>query len=277
MNRTLLRISFLWILPLVLGSGIAQAHHPFIDAIAVCDTATNTVAISYDSYSWSTDGPEGENPQIDIYVDGTLVDSGAYIAPDYQFSGLIPKPTDAQVGDVLIVLAEAVGNWGNGNNGGQTASTSVEIPDLDCGPDPANGRFTGGGHQIRVDAARVTRGFTIHCDLLLSNNLQINWQGNHFHMTEHLTTVICSDDPLIIQEPPPAPVDTIVAEGTGRYNNVDGFTIEFTLVDAGEPGRNDQARFLIYETADSTNVILDVPLQTLTGGNVQAHFDQPHR
>ena len=27
-----------------------------------------------------------------------------------------------------------------------------------------------------------------------------------------------------------------LAVGTGRYNNADGCTIEFTLVDAGEPG-----------------------------------------
>ena len=56
----------------------------------------------------------------------------------------------------------------------------------------------------------MTRGLTIHCDLLLSNNLQINWQGNHFHMTEHMTTVVCSDDPDIVQAPPPAPLDTLV-------------------------------------------------------------------
>ena len=31
----------------------------------------------------------------------------------------------------------------------------------------AGGRFTGGGHQLRVGDARVTRGLTIHCDLLL--------------------------------------------------------------------------------------------------------------
>ena len=139
------------------------------------------------------------------------------------------------------------------------------------------GRFTGGGNQIRVDGVRVTRGLTIHCDLLLSNNLEVNWNGNSFHMTEHLETVECSDDPNIDQAPPAAPLDTLIGVGTGRYNNVDGFTIEFTLVDAGEPGRDDQAALLIYETADPANVVLEVPLQNLDGGNLQAHFDQPHK
>jgi len=143
--------------------------------------------------------------------------------------------------------------------------------------DLANGRFTGGGHQLRVGAARVTRGLTIHCDLLLSNNLEVNRGGNQFHMTEHLTTVECSDDPAIDQTPPPAPLDTLVGVGTGRYNGTDGYTIEFTLVDYGEPGSSDQAALLIYQTANPSNVVLNVPLQVMSGGNLQAHYDQPHK
>jgi hypothetical protein len=140
------------------------------------------------------------------------------------------------------------------------------------------GRFTGGGHQLRAGEARVTRGLTVHCDLLLSNNLEVNWNGNSFHMTEHLLTVECSDDPLIIQDPPAAPLDTLIGVGIGDYNNQAGFTIEFTLVDAGEPGRDvDKAALLIFETGNPGNVILDVPLQLLTGGNLNAHFDQPHK
>ena len=85
------------------------------------------------------------------------------------------------------------------------------------------------------------------------------------------------NDPDIGQAPPPAPLDTLIGIGTGRFNNTDGFTIEFTLVDAGEPGRDDMARFFIFETSNPANVILDVPLQVLSGGNLQAHFDQPHK
>ena len=149
----------------------------------------------------------------------------------------------------------------------------IEVP-IDC---EGIGRFTGGGHQIRVEGVRVTRGFTIHCDLLLSNNLEINWGGNQFHMTEHVTTVECIDDPAIDPIPPPAPVDTITGIGTGRYNGEYGYTIEFKLVDDGEPGTSDQAAFLIYETANPANVILNIPLTYITGGNIQAHYDQPHK
>ena len=258
-------------------AGSAAAHHPTIDAEAICDTDTGQAVINYTSTSWAIGYVEGENTRIDILVDGVVVDSGAYAPPDYAFSGSTPKPAGAVTGDEVVVTAVAVDTWGNGNKGGQTASTVVVIPDEDCGPDISNGRFTGGGHQIRVDGVRVTRGLTLHCDLLLSNNLEINWNGNSFHTTEHLTTIVCSDDPAIIQAPPPAPLDTMVGTGTGRYNGNDGYSIEFTLVDGGEPGSGvDQARFLITEDASGA-VILDVPLQPITGGNLQAHYDQPHR
>ena len=79
-----------------------------------------------------------------------------------------------------------------------------------------------------------------------------------------------------VSAPPAAPIDTLVGIGTGRFNNVDGYTIEFTLSDHGEPGDFDEAAFLIYPDGDPGNPVLDVPLQRLDGGNLQAHADQPH-
>jgi hypothetical protein len=58
---------------------------------------------------------------------------------------------------------------------------------------------------------------------------------------------------------------------------VAGCAVEFTLVDAGEQGGNDQMAIKIYETANPSNVVLDVPLQLLTGGNLQAQYDQPQK
>jgi hypothetical protein len=152
----------------------------------------------------------------------------------------------------------------------------VDLIVPECGR-TGEGRFTGGGSQVRVGDVRVTRGLTIHCDLLLSNNLEVNWGGKKFHMTEHLTTVECSHDPSIIQAPPAAPLDALIGVGTGRYNGDDGYTIEFTLRDYGEPGTDDKMAIKIYQTANPANVVLNVPLQNLSGGNLQAHFDQPHK
>jgi hypothetical protein len=249
----------------------ASAHHPTITAEATCVDGAAT--INYVSTSWSPNQFEGENPLIQILVNGVVADDGAYVFPGNSFSGTVPAPAD----DTAVVTAYAAANWGNGAAGGQSASTTVSIPE-DCPTLTGDGRFTGGGHQIRVDNVRVTRGLTVHCDLLLSNNLEINWLGNQFHMTEHLSTVACTDNPAIIQAPPAAPLDTLIGVGSGRYNGADGFTIEFTLVDGGEPGVGvDSAALRVYETAAPGNVVLNVPLQLITGGNLQAHYDQPHK
>ncbi len=264
--------------------GVASAHSPGLEAQVVCADEGGP-AIQYTSTAWTpadgdpTDDLRRANSQVDIALQNVVVDSGAYVAPSYSFSGSIPLPDGAQVGQLLLMSATAVADWGGGAPGGSGKSIWVEVPELDCEPPvvEGEGRFTGGGHQIRVDGVRVTRGLTIHCDLLLSNNLEINWSGNQFHMLEHLTTVACTDDPDIIQAPPPAPLDTLIGTGEGRYNGDEGYSIEFTLVDYGEPGRDDQMAIHVYETANPANVVLEVPLQTLSGGNLQAHYDQPHK
>jgi len=254
----------------------AFAHHPTITAEAVCDSTTGDAAINYTSTSWSLNAGEGENSQIDILINTVTVQSGAYADPVYSFTGSAPLPT-VTAGDIVTVTALAVADWGNGATGGQSESVAVTVPSLDCVPDEALGRFTGGGHQIIVNGVRVTKGLTIHCDLLLSNNLQVNWQGgNKFHMNEHMTTVACTDDPNIVQAPPPAPLDTLIGTGIGRYNGVDGYTIAFTLVDGGEPGAGVDMMAILITAPDGT-VVLNVPLQVTTGGNLQAHFDQPHK
>jgi hypothetical protein len=262
----------------LIAAGTARAGYIAVTASAVCDTSTGTVVIQYSATSLNpTTGNASENGQVHILLNDVAVAAGTFVAPTFSFSGSLPAPAGAGAGDPVVVTAVAVGTWEPGGiTGGQSASTTVFIPSEPCNQ-PGLGRFTGGGHQLRVGGARVTRGLTVHCDLLLSNNLEVNWNGNQFHMTEHLTTVACSDDPDIIQAPPAAPLDTLVGVGTGRYNGTAGFTIEFTLVDAGEPGTSDQAALLVYETANPGNVVLNVPLQFLTGGNLQAHYDQPHR
>lgn len=250
-------------------SGTAWAHGLTISADAVCDDV-GSIVIHYTVQSTST-LLEGSHNQIDVLVNGLKVGEGQFVVPVNAFSGSAAAPP----GESATVTALAVGPWVDGATGGQSSSVTVIYP-TDC-TTPGLGRFTGGGSQIRVGAARVTRGLTVHCDLLLSNNLEVNWGGNKFHMTEHLVTVACTDDPDIIQAPPEAPLDTLIGVGTGRYNGDDGYTIEFTMVDQGEPGRDDQMQILIYETANPANVVLDVPLQVLSGGNLQAHYDQPHK
>jgi hypothetical protein len=133
---------------------------------------------------------------------------------------------------------------------------------------PAKGRMTGGGSVFIGDNARVTLGFEIHCDLSKPNNLQVNWpDGNKFHMLE-LTSAICTDDPAINQKPPVAPLDTFEGVGTGRFNGVEGATINFIFVDKGEPGKSDTAWIQIFDNGGQK--VLNV-YGSMKYGNLQAH------
>lgn len=148
-------------------------------------------------------------------------------------------------------------------------------------PELANGRMTGGGGSIGIGDILITRGLTLHCDILLSNNLEVNWPGNKWHLDKPITSAECHDDPTISPEPPPAPFDTFFGTAVGRLNGVDGSFIRFTFVDAGEPGgNNDKAGIEIWAPGADPNVdapVLNLPLSFTDRGNLQAHFDQPHK
>ena len=144
-------------------------------------------------------------------------------------------------------------------------------------PDPCNfveGRMTGGGGQIIIGDVFVSRGLTIHCDIVLSNNLEINWPGNKWHLDKPLDTALCIDDPAYNPVPPRAPFDTFIGSGTGALNGVDGSVVRFVFIDNGEPGRTDMASIQIFDAGGA--LVLDVPLSNLDRGNLQAHYDQPH-
>lgn len=254
------------------SAGSAYAYSLTVSANAVC---TNGVAvINYTAGSWGTH-VGASNTQVNVLFDGAVVDSQPFVVPTNSFSGSKPAPLNATT---VTVTAIGAGTWGDGFTGtGVPASVVVTIP-TNCVEVADFGRFTGGPNTVDVGGASVTAGLQIHCHQLKSNNFEINWgNGNKFHMAD-VQTVTCFDSPIVTPQPPRAPIDTMVAVGFGRYNNVDGYTIEFTLVDSGEPGKKnlDMAGMLIYRTANPAEVVLNVPLQIITGGNLQAHYDQPH-
>jgi len=140
--------------------------------------------------------------------------------------------------------------------------------------------------MIAAHTRRKPRLEPIHLENMLPGLMRAdkgNWGGNQFHM-ENFTQAVCTfvNNP----HPPNAPVNTMYGVGTGRYDGTSGFTVLFTLIDNGEPGRNDQACFRIYTTApaDVLNTscqneltpgdILNFPASNLITGNIQAHPDQ---
>jgi hypothetical protein len=131
--------------------------------------------------------------------------------------------------------------------------------------------MTGGGSVFGTGQNRVTHGFQIRCDEDdFRQNLEVNWAGGqNFHLLD-MTSAECTDNPALDEENPVSGFDTYTGTGTGRYNGVDGATIEFTFTDDGEPGTDDTATMVIRD-ADG-NVVLDVS-GDLNFGNHQAH---PH-
>jgi hypothetical protein len=146
-------------------------------------------------------------------------------------------------------------------------------------PEPCetvSGRFTGGGFQINDRNVRVTRGFTLHCDAILSNNFEVNWAGgNRFHIDKNPTNVRCTR--IGVPNPPAADANRIEIIGSGKLNGVPGSEVHLVLIDNGEPGRNDQAYISINGgTALLVGGSAASPAR-IDGGNIQAHFDQPHK
>lgn len=265
------RIACLFLMGAVM-SGMAWAHSITLTASASC--VNGAPVISYTAVSWNPGGTGGSNTEIDIFFDGVLVDSQPFSAnttPPDQFSGQKPAPSAT---NTVVVEAVANGDWDDGVGNGQVSSVSVKIPN-NC--NQGTGRFTGGGKQVIVGGTTITKGFEVDCDLTdPSNNLEINWTdpsggSHHFHML-NFTSAVCTLNGS--PAPPKAPVNMVVASGNGRYDGVDGFTVQFTLVDNGEPGTHDQAGFMVFETANPLNVVLVFPVMTVTTGNIQAHVDQ---
>ena len=148
------------------------------------------------------------------------------------------------------------------------ALAAVVSPMAAVGAGKRKGRMTGGGSVFTSSGVRVTHGFELRCRRSdPRQNLEINWEGNRFHLTR-LREVVCRDDPAIDQRPPRAPLDTYEGFGSGRYNGQSGATARWRFVDAGEPGTRDTARIEVFDRAGNLVLFVEGPL---TFGNHQAH------
>ena len=106
-----------------------------------------------------------------------------------------------------------------------------------------------------------------------SPNLEVNWTGgNKFHMLEMLSArCLLNPDSLPPHPPWHAPINEVFATGTGRYNNVEGYMVEWHFTDHGEPGSDDWSDIVI--TAPDGTVVLDARGH-LRKGNHQTHRDK---
>jgi hypothetical protein len=179
---------------------------------------------------------------------------------------------------------------------------------------PEFARITGGGWRVsgaNGESVRSSQGLTLHCDITLSNNLQINWSGGQkWHINKLVDSAFCEDDPDFTPEPPDAPADTFIGLDVGKLNNdaSGGSVACFIFEDHGEGGNDpdgiddglDQALIRIWNVGydpgitegdlngdgfdcsspnpdSAANLVLSVDLMEIAGGNLQFHFDQPHK
>ncbi|MDO9445419.1 MAG: post-COAP-1 domain-containing protein, partial [Dehalococcoidia bacterium] len=147
-----------------------------------------------------------------------------------------------------------------------TATVTVTIGAPTSGG-TGTGRMTGGGNVV-VSGDHYTFGLSLRCNAS-GNNFQFNDHegGVKFHL-QTITSVTCSDNPAINPKPRPASIDTMVLMGTGRLGNGATGTVELTLTDQGEPGRNDTISVVIK---DASGQVISQVSGKLTGGNIQAH------
>jgi len=145
-----------------------------------------------------------------------------------------------------------------------------------------SGFFVGGGKVYvpkygNIPSFSLTHGFELHCDATQTpNNLEINWNGNKFHL-DQLVKAKCIDDGTPNEPPksPPGPtLDIYTGEGYGLYNGVCGAYATWSMDDNGEPGKKDQIISLQIRDKNG-NVVLNIedPL-SLQSGN---HQFVPHQ
>jgi hypothetical protein len=166
-----------------------------------------------------------------------------------------------------------------------------EAPEREYLPPPSPvkvGRMTGGGvivgdmiiNRTTTIVVRLNFGFELHCDASKApNNLQINWRPSSggpsyiFHL-ESMSSALCFETPAN-QDVPPAPFDTHVGSGTGRFKVGSSpwqpATIRWRFVDAGEPGAGTDELSIIIVVGSTTYSISG----KITGGNIQAHAGDP--
>src|SRR5262245_38310856 len=90
-------------------AGVAQAHSVNLVATAECSDIGLAV-INYTVTSWDLVSTAGSNPQIDVSINGFVVDSKPFVlATGNAFSGTAQAPS----GSSATVSALAVGSWGD--------------------------------------------------------------------------------------------------------------------------------------------------------------------
>jgi hypothetical protein len=170
----------------------------------------------------------------------------------------VPLPAYGPPGSTVTIRATGKDNVGNTG-----VSAPVTYTVFDITP-KTTGKFNGNGSLIGRPAGSE---FSLQCDGRRSN-LKVAWLIGSFDLTA-IDQMYCWDDARFSEPRSNAPVDSIWLIGKGKLGNGKIGTIEVTLTDQGEPGRDrDTLSFLIKD--NNGVVVLASAGKLAGGGNVQA-------
>jgi hypothetical protein len=229
-------------LSLLVIPSVLQAHD-----VIICKQSDTTNPVT-GSFSFTVNTL---TQPVSVMVGGPCVDVGP------QGTGTSIIVTELPVTDTTITDIQISGTTGKVDTTAGTASFDMPSSDGDVTVTFTNatvqipgakGRWTGGG-SIDSDPIinRITHGFELHCSIqALPNNLEINWgppqATNKFHL-DALTSVTCGTMPVTCSNGVSVPF--ISATGLGDLNGTISTTITFFFSDAGSPGKNDFASYMI--------------------------------
>ncbi len=172
--------------------------------------------------------------QIQILPDGGMLVANVSIIARYQADGKLAAIYDVPGEDCWSGVAlekEGSGFWAS-------SSCHAGVIRFNLNSD---GRMFGGGTTYTSTGVQVNHGVDLHCDASFPPNyLQVTWTGGNVFFMENMTSVSCTGSPF----------NTISGTGSGMINGQAGATIQWTLVDAGQPGTlNDSAQIVIKNAA----------------------------
>lgn len=139
-----------------------------------------------------------------------------------------------------------------------------------CEPPKPVGRcwITGGGQLVRDAFGGNAKPFR-------DGSVDGQWNhvtagGDHFHGQPD--TIACSDAGPPGADHPVVEFNQADFSGSGTWNGASGYTFEVTVIDHGEPGRDDFYSLTVFDSGGGVVYTID---GTISRGNIQVHPPNP--
>lgn len=187
---------------------------------------------------------------IQSLPDGGILASNVSVIARYDRNGTLIRIYDKAGEDCWSGLALEP----DGNAFWAASSCHADVTRFALTLDP---HVFGGGSEVSSTGIQANFGMDLHCDTSIQPNyLQVIWgngTSNTFYLT-NMTSASCAGSPFNTQS----------GSGTGTLNGQAGASAQWTMVDNGQPGtNNDSARIVITDRSGQT--ILSLSGKLLSG------------